>query len=94
VAGLLPFVETTDGGFRRFRFRFAALPDLRWRVTASPDLVDWSRVLHDTQRDGPPPTAPGWHSAAVVIPATLDPAAASPAPRIFLRLELLPLATP
>lgn len=97
VAGLLPFLEaaTVDSPNHRFRFRYAAgLNDLRWRVLASTDLVDWSHVLHDTYSDGPPPAATGWHSAAVTIPYALDPAATSPEPRIFLRLELLPVATP
>lgn len=95
VAGLLPFIETSVGPACRLRFRFTAdRPGLRWRVLASPDLIDWSRVLHDTQCDGPPPAAPGWHSAAVTIPAALDPAAASPSPRIFVRLELQPTTAP
>lgn len=97
VAGLLPFIETerADSPTRRFRFHYAAeLTDLRWRVLSSTDLVDWSHVLHDTHSGGPPPAAPGWHSAAVTIPYALDPAATSPDSRIFLRLELLPLSAP
>ena len=88
VAGRLPFIETTAGPDLRFRFRYAPYPDLRWRVVASPDLVDWSHVLHDTTTDGPPPAAPGWHSASV--PVSVDTSES----RMFLRLELTPITEP
>ncbi len=95
VAGLLPVLETEAGPGSRFRFHFAAdKADLRWRVLASSDMHDWSHVLHDTATDGPPPEAPGWHNAAVPIPASLDPSASTPDPRMFLRLELLLVPAP
>ena len=95
VAGLLPILDAESGPGRQFRFHFAAdKADLRWRVLASRNMIDWAHVLHDTATDGPPPEAPGWHSAAVTIPASLDPAPSTPDPRLFLRLELLLLPPP
>jgi hypothetical protein len=95
VAGLLPVIEATAGPALQFRFRFDAdKTDLHWRVLASQDLHDWSNVLHDTAVDGPPPHAPGWHSAAVAIPGSLVPDRPVPDPRIFLRLELSQIPAP
>jgi hypothetical protein len=89
VTGLLPVIEATPAPLH-FRFHFDAdKTNLRWRVLASQDLHDWSHVLHDTAVDGPPPEAPGWHSAAVAIPASLV-----ADPQIFLRLELTQVPVP
>jgi hypothetical protein len=95
VSGLLPVIESSPAPDLRFRFHFDAdKTDLRWRVLASHDLHDWSHVLHDTALDGPPPAAPGWHSAAVVIPASLAPELMVTDPRMFLRLELTQIPAP
>jgi hypothetical protein len=95
VAGLLPVIESTPGPALSFRFHFdAGKSDLRWRVLASQDLQDWSHVLHDTAMDGPPPTAAGWHSAAVGIPVSLTSDGPIPNPRMFLRLELTQIPAP
>jgi hypothetical protein len=95
VAGLLPVIETTPGPAFRFLFHFDAdKSDLRWRVLASRDLHDWSHVLHDTTTDGPPPEVPGWHSAAVEIPASLAGGVPGSDPQMFLRLELTIISPP
>jgi hypothetical protein len=95
VAGLLPVIETTAGPALRFRFHFDAdKSDLRWRVLASRDLHDWSHVLHDTAVHGPPPEVPGWHSAAVAIPASLAGEVPGSDPQMFLRLELTIISAP
>jgi hypothetical protein len=95
VAGLLPVIESGPGASRLFRFHFnAEKTDLRWRVLASPDLQDWSHVLHDTAQEGAPPESPGWHSASVAVPVSLPPGASVPDPQMFLRLELTQVPPP
>jgi hypothetical protein len=81
VAGALPYLATTADGARWFRFRFDPdKTDLVWRVRASTDLTDWSRVLFDSASDPPPAPEDGW----VELPLP----AAPEARRWFLRLEV------
>jgi hypothetical protein len=82
-AGRLPSFAV-PGGVPEYRFPFdPGKRDLAYRVEASADLQDWSRVLFDSRLDWPY----GWDGETLML---ADPAAGpSRAPRQFYRLRVI-----
>ncbi len=79
VVHLLPTLRQAGDGFG-FRFKYdPAISDLRWKITSSGDLEDWSQVIFDSAVDPIPALEEGWLAIDVPFAA---------APRGFARLEL------
>ncbi|MBK1828632.1 lamin tail domain-containing protein [Haloferula rosea] len=83
-------LETEHRLIYRFPYNPAAT-DIHWQVEAGSAPREWSHVLFDSAITPSPPTSDGW--VEIILPDSLD-GGPTPDPRMFVRLQVQPIATP
>ncbi|MCC5806881.1 MAG: CotH kinase family protein [Opitutales bacterium] len=77
----MPVVRIDGGALGVDFFHLSSRTDLRYRVRASADLVDWSEILFDSAEDPLPASDGGWVSIS-------DPAFSTGVPARFYHVEI------